>query len=70
MPAALDYLWIVFSRLHARRGGTGFSLNPISWTDIDAFLRTSGVRLVPWEIRLIEELDDLFRASLSDKNKD
>jgi hypothetical protein len=61
-PQPLAYIWIAFVRLSARRGSNGFSFNPISWPDIDAFVRHSGMRLAPWEIRLIEELDDLFRA--------
>ena len=39
------------------------SLNPISWPDIDAFVRQSRTVLAPWEIRLIEDLDDLFRVA-------
>lgn len=38
------------------------SLSPIEWPDIDAFVRLSRVSLIPSEIELIEELDDLFRA--------
>lgn len=32
----------------------------MTWTDIDAFTRRAGVRLAPWEIRIIERLDDLY----------
>ena len=60
-PEALAYLWVAFCRLSSRRGASGFAINPIGWPDIDAFVRHSGVRLAPWEVRLIEELDDLFR---------
>ncbi|WP_316214293.1 hypothetical protein [Bradyrhizobium sp. SZCCHNR2032] len=35
---------------------------PISWGDIEAFQRLSGMRLAPWEIRLIEQLDELYCA--------
>lgn len=61
-PAALNYVWRAFLRLHGRRGSNGFGPNPISWPDIDAFVRQSGMRLAPWEIEIIEELDDLFRS--------
>lgn len=60
LPDALAYLWVAFCRLSARRT-SGFSINPISWSELDAFIRLTGVRLSPWEIRIIEELDDLFR---------
>jgi len=68
LPAALEYLWTSFCRLHARRGGNGFSVSPISWGEIEVFTRLSGTRLAPWEVRMIEELDDLFRASLNTKD--
>lgn len=61
MPIELGYLWAAFCRLSARRGSNGFGLNPIGWADIDAFVRLSGTTLMPWEIRVIEQLDDLFR---------
>lgn len=65
MPEALAYLWQAFLRLSGRRAVNGFAVAPISWSDIDAFVRYSGLRLAPWEVRLIEELDDLFRAEHS-----
>lgn len=61
-PMALLHVWNAFGRLSARRGSNGFAANPIGWPDIDAFLRHSGLRLAPWEISLIEQLDDLYRA--------
>jgi hypothetical protein len=63
MPEALEYIWRAFLRLHARRGSNGFAINPISWPDIDAFVRHSGMKFAPWEVELLEALDDLFRQS-------
>ena len=63
-PEALLHVWQAFCRLSARRGAS-FSVNPISWPDIDAFVRYSGLRLAPWEIRLIEQLDDLYREQVN-----
>ena len=34
--------------------------NPVGWQDIDAFVRCSGFRLAPWEIELIEAIDDIY----------
>lgn len=62
-PDGLDYLWNAFLRLARRRGGNGFSMSPITWSDIDAFVRLSGVRFSPWEIEIIESLDELFIQS-------
>lgn len=63
MPVALAYLWRLFWRLRNRKGGNGFEISPIEWPDIDAFVRQSRQRLDPWEIELIERLDDAFRVS-------
>lgn len=62
-PMAMLYLWSVFARLHARRGSNGFGLNPIGWAEIDAYQRLAQSRLAPWEVRIIEDLDDLFLQS-------
>jgi len=57
----LEHVWTAFCRLNARRR-SGFSIEPIAWSDLDAFIRLTGIRLVPWEVQLIEMLDDLFRS--------
>lgn len=59
---ALMHVWRMFLRLSSRRGSNGFGVNPISWSEIDAFVRNSRVKVAPWEIEVIEMLDDLFRA--------
>lgn len=61
-PMAMLHVWTAFNRLSNRRGSNGFGINPISWADIDAFVRHSQMPLAPWEIRIIEELDNLFRV--------
>src|SRR5262249_53079993 len=60
-PLELEHVWTAFCRLSARRR-SGFSIEPIGWADLDAFIRLTGVRLAPWEVQLIEMLDDLFRS--------
>ena len=57
----LLHVWNAFNRLSGRRGSNGFGINPISWPDIDAFVRYSRMPLAPWEVAIIEDLDDLFR---------
>lgn len=68
LPLALAYLWVTYRRLR-RRKGSSFGPGPIEWPDIDAFLRLSGVSLAPWEIEVIEELDDLFLSAQADKGE-
>jgi hypothetical protein len=64
-PEALAYLWNVFLRLSARRGSGGFGVAPITWPDIDAFVRHSKIEIAPWEIRILEDLDNLYRAAIT-----
>jgi hypothetical protein len=59
-PLELEHVWTVFCRLSARRR-SGFSIEPIGWADLDAFIKLTGCRLAPFEIQLIEMLDDMFR---------
>jgi len=33
---------------------------PIGWQDIDAFMRRAGLTFAPWEVDLIERLDDIY----------
>ena len=64
-PKALAYLWRAYFRLRRRMAGGFAGPNPIGWQDIDAFVRQSGLRLAPWELDLIEALDDLYLEALS-----
>jgi hypothetical protein len=64
-PRALSYLWRTFQRLRNRRTSNGFGVNPITWVDLGEFTRLTGVRLAPWEIEVIEELDILDRNEIA-----
>lgn len=59
-PQELDYLWRAYHRLRHRTGMGFASANPLSWHDIDAFVRQTGLRLAPWEIEAIESVDNAF----------
>jgi len=59
-PAEIGYVWQAWSRIRQRKGAGYSGPVPIEWTDIDAFLRRSGVVLAPYEIEFIEMIDDEF----------
>lgn len=40
---------------------------PITWADIDAFVRRTGIRLDPRDIELIEALDDLYLVKTAEQ---
>lgn len=66
-PEALRYLWTAFVRIRRRNAGNGFGATPVTWADLDAYSRLSGMRLLPWEIEIIEQLDDALLASLREQ---
>lgn len=65
MPLALSYVWDAWKRLRRRSSAGVNGADPITWQDIDAFVRRTGSRLDPRDIELIEDLDDLYLASLT-----
>jgi hypothetical protein len=64
-PKVLAYVWRAYFRMRRRMAGGFAGPNPIGWQDIDAFVRQSGLRLAPWELNLIEAIDDLYLEALS-----
>lgn len=69
-PDALRYLWTAFVRIRRRNAGNGFGATPITWADLDAYSRLSGLRLLAWEIEIIELLDDALLASYREQQDD
>jgi len=57
-PAALGYLWRAYLRLRRRAPGGFSGPQPVDWPAIEAFTRLFD--LAPWEIEIIEALDDIF----------
>lgn len=62
-PAGCEELWAIFNELHACRGSNGFGPVRISYVDLDAFQRVTGISLAPWEIDAIRRAD---RAYMND----
>jgi hypothetical protein len=65
-PMAAMYLWRAYHRMRGRKGGNGFGVSPLEWSDIEAFNRMSGMRLLPWEVTMIEKMDDLWLRSMAE----
>jgi hypothetical protein len=61
-PRELGYLWRAYHRLRKRTGDGFSSANPISWRDVEAFEYVTRFRFAPWEVELIETIDDAFRS--------
>ncbi|WP_414461825.1 hypothetical protein [Hyphomicrobium sp. DY-1] len=52
-------------RLRRRTAGGYSGAEPITLQAIETFSRLSSLRFVPWEIKLIEDLDDVYLASVA-----
>lgn len=72
-PRELTYLWRVYHRIRRRMAGGVAGPNPIGWRDIEAFMHATRFRLAPWEIELLEAIDDSYLqpiyTALRDKTK-
>src|SRR5690606_26579517 len=56
----LRYLWAIFWRLRRRIRPGMEGPSPITFPDVQAFKDATHERLSPWEVGLIERLDDLY----------
>lgn len=69
LPDACVELWGIFTELHACRN-SGFGPAPITFADIDAFQRVSGIRLEPWELAAIRRADAAYLESYAERQGD
>jgi hypothetical protein len=69
LPAGCEELWRVFNELHACRGNYGFGPVRITYADIDAFQRVSGMRLHPWEIKAIRRADAAYLTQWAERHR-
>lgn len=56
VPAPARQLWGVFMAWSAHRR-SGLGLHPLTYVDVEAWSRLYGVRLTPWELDTLFELD-------------
>lgn len=69
-PASVGHVWQAWVRIR-RRKAQGFNGHePIGWGDIDAFMRRARVHLDPFEIELVEAVDDVFMAKQAEQTSE
>lgn len=64
-----SYLFSIFYELHAARSHNGFSYNPISYAELDAYQRLTARDLSSWDVRMLKQIDHIFLAALSKAEK-
>lgn len=57
----------MFWLLDMRRSGNGYGANPISHQEIDALLRVRQITLEPWELDIIDCMENARRAHLDNQ---
>lgn len=68
-PDGCEGLWQAFKELHASRANSGFGPMRISFAEIDAFQRVTGLSLKPWEVEAIRRADRAFMADWQSRQK-
>lgn len=67
LPEALAHVWGWFAELSNARGAGAFTLNPISFPDMESWGRLSGNRPTAFEVQLLRRLDEVFLVEVSKK---
>ncbi len=58
LPESCTQVWRWFIDLNNSRSSNGFGVNPISYSDIKAYIDLIGVEIEDWELQLIKQLDN------------
>lgn len=65
-PYELEAIWQVYRRIHRRRHQTGYGPGPVTFRDIRAFEKLSGISLDVFEVAILESVDDRFLQVVSE----
>jgi hypothetical protein len=69
-PEPIRTLWNKFLSLHEGRTYGINGVNPISYTDMDAWMRVTGNRLDQWEVEAVMRIDKAWlKASKDDEEE-
>lgn len=69
LPEGLEPLWHDFWALHSGRGNSGFGPAQITFADIDAYQRVTGVRFQPWQLDAIRRADGAYLKHYADQRR-
>jgi hypothetical protein len=64
-PSAVQHLWEWFQELQTARTGNGMGMNPITFSEIHAWMQLTARLVHPWEVRALKELDQAYLAEVS-----
>lgn len=58
LPESCEHVWTWFMRLHSTRP-SGMGICSISYTEMQSFFSLESIQPLPWEIRLLTQLDNI-----------
>lgn len=68
-PFEVMYLWEYFLDMNKRRTNNGFSKNPVSEVEMQAWQKRHGIRLEFFEYMALDALEDVYTKSQNKKGK-
>ncbi len=68
-PEVLFYLWAYFKQLNETRGNNGYSPNPLSFLEIEAWCRLMDISLSSFDVECLIALDQEFLVSYANQVK-
>jgi hypothetical protein len=68
-PDLLFYLWVYFKQLNETRGNNGYSPNPLSFLEIEAWCRLMKISLSSFDVECLMALDQEFLISYANQIK-
>lgn len=57
LPESCEHVWKWFIELHNSRSGSGFGINPISYSDMYSYFCLINMQPEEWELDLIKLID-------------
>lgn len=69
LPPAAEYLWTWFFRISKGRASYGYGAAPLTWGDLDAWMRITGVNLSPAEADILLSMDNAYISAMAKKNE-
>jgi hypothetical protein len=66
LPPEAVHVWNAFVQLSSARTSNGFGPDPVTFTEVAAYVDLTGDVLDPWEIEAIREMDHAFLVSAAE----
>jgi hypothetical protein len=70
LPPEIEHVWRWFDDLQSARGNSGFGLNPLSYSELQAWATMTHCAPTPFEVRLLKDLDLLYLAEMSRRSSE